>query len=351
VNAVQYAQSNRIVELMQQPAEQRDARWLKEAVQHAVLLELATLPPYLCGMWSINTGSQVRNILRTVVFDEMSHLGIACNLLTTIDGTPQLAGETLVPAYPSPLPGGVRPELTVFLSGLTEDSARMYASIEEPDDPVTQAAPAAFTSIGAFYTAILDVFCASPQLITGHRQVERDMAHHGAENSLKPLNTLDDVKLAIAVIKEQGEGTSAAPQNPYPAVQGEPAHYYAFQEILHKQKLIQTQEPGKPPKWEFKGAPVPWPTGILPMGVVPQGGWPRPDIPDSEVTGLLDEFNRAYSDLLRSLEQVWKQGNSDLLADAEWQMSTLRSPAQDLMQRALPDGSGHYGPEFRYMAP
>jgi hypothetical protein len=130
-------------------------------------------------------------------------------------------------------------------------------------------------------------------------------------------------------------------------MQGEPAHYYAFQEILRGRKLVKT---GQPPTWKFEGDPVPMPTDILPMGVVPQGGWPRPD--DPEVTGLLDEFNRAYSDLLRSLEQVWKQGNSELLGDAEVQMSTLRSPARDLMERALPDGSGkNYGPEFRYVAP
>ncbi|MET9375537.1 ferritin-like protein [Streptomyces sp. NPDC002992] len=358
MNAVQYAQSNRIVELMRQPAEQRDTGWVRDAVQQAILLELATLPPYLCGMWSIDatTGdSQVFRTLRTIVFDEMSHLGLACNLLTTIGGSPRLADESLVPAYPGPLPGGVRPELTVCLSGLTTESVKMYASIEEPDDPVTRAAPAAYTSIGAFYTAILDALRASPQLITGAQQVIRDMEHHGSGNSLVALTTLEEAEAAIAVIKEQGEGTSASPQNPHPATKGELAHYYAFLEIVHGRKLVHPE--GHPDKWDFQGPVVPMPRA-LPMGVVPQGGWPRtgPAAPTPEVTTLLDKVNRIYSDMLSFLEQAWRQNDPDqateLLDEAVRKMLGLRSPARDLMKRPLPDGTGkNYGPEFRYVAP
>ena len=173
-------------------------------------MELATLPPYLCGMWSIDTPSggdtQVFRALRTIVFDEMSHLGLACNLLTTVGGSPRLADETLVPAYPGPLPGGVRPELTVFLSGLTKDSVAMYAGIEEPDDRIVRAAPA-YTSIGALHG---DPGRVAREPAPDHRvrQVSRDMSHHGSGNNLVALTTLGAVESAVAVIKEQGEGTS-----------------------------------------------------------------------------------------------------------------------------------------------
>ncbi|MET8297565.1 ferritin-like protein [Streptomyces sp. NPDC005180] len=348
MNAVQYAQSNRIVELMRRRVEERDAEWVKDALQQAVLLELATLPPYLCGMWSINATSQNRvlHTLRTIVFDEMSHLGIACNLLTTIGGTPRLADEELVPKYPGPLPGGVRPELTVFLGGLTTHSVEMYASIEEPDHPLPLPAPASHTSIGAFYTAILDALSAQPELITGRRQVVRDMEDHGSGNSLVELKTLDAVKSAITVIKEQGEGTSASPENPFPneAGSGELAHYYAFREILHAHELI---EPPLPPdKWDF-------PT--FAMGVVPTGGWPRtgPTAAPAEVIALLDQVNDTYSEMLRLLEQTWKQDDpgqaADFLDAAVSKMFMLRFPARELMKRALPGGSDKsYGPEFRY---
>ncbi|MFD9161906.1 ferritin-like protein [Streptomyces sp. NPDC059558] len=351
VNAVQYAQGNRIVELMRRPAEEHDAVWVRDALQQAILLELATLPPYLCGMWSINDTSQnpVLRTLRTIVFDEMSHLGIACNLLTTVGGDPRLADETLVPRYPGPLPGGVRPELTVSLSGLTKHSVEMYASIEEPDHPLPSAAPASYTSIGAFYTAILDALCAQPELITGHRQVIRDMEHHGSGNTLEELRTLDAVKSAITVIKEQGEVTSASPENPFPngSGSGELAHYYAFRKILCAHELHDPPLPAD--KWDF-------PT--FPMGVVPEGGWPRGPTVPPEVITLLDKVNGTYSEMLRLLERSWQPADpdhpdvaADLLDDAVSEMRKLRSPAQKLMKLALPDSSGkNYGPEFRYTA-
>jgi len=46
----------------------------------------------------------------------MFHLGLACNILSAIGGTPQILAA--VPTYPGPLPGDVRPQLTVYLGTL-----------------------------------------------------------------------------------------------------------------------------------------------------------------------------------------------------------------------------------------
>ncbi|MCX4985506.1 ferritin-like protein [Streptomyces sp. NBC_00572] len=350
------SRNQRIVELMRQPAERRDVPWVRDAAQQAILLELATLPPYLCGKWSIDDSGdgQVFDTLRTIIFDEMSHLGLACNLLTTIGGTPQLADAALVPTYPGPLPGGVRPKLTVSLSGLTKESVTMYAEIEKPDDPVTERQETPHTSIGAFYTAILEALRASPELIIGARQIEMDMSSHGAGNSLVALTSLAKVESAIEVIKEQGEGTSASPENPFPGTQGELAHYFAFLEIQHGRKLV--HPPGYPNKWDFQGPEVPMPHA-LPMGVVPAGGWPRtgPSAPAPATVQLLDEFNRAFSKLLGLLQDAWKEDDGsqalDTLNEAVVAMFGLQIPAQDLMAIPLPDGSGKtYGPEFRFVS-
>ncbi|MER7536588.1 ferritin-like protein [Streptomyces sp. NPDC097704] len=356
VNALLYAPNNRIVELMEQPAQLRDVDWMQEAAQQAVLLELATLPPYLCGLWSIDTSTgdgSVFDTLREIVFDEMSHLGLACNLLTTIGGTPVLADETVVPRYPGPLPGGVRPELSVFLSGLTKDSVDMYSRIEEPDHPLVRAV-AEHTSIGAFYTALLDAFRAHPERITGTRQLTMLMPQHGEGNDVVPLDTLAAVESAIEVIKEQGEGTSASPDNPHPGEAGERAHYYAFREIFHERKLQKNPDTGK---FEFTGAPIPMPDAKR-MAVVPEGGWPRtgPSAPDAETIQTLDESNQAFSDLLRALEKPWRAGDAsqaeELLSAAVGQMFFLQDPAQRLMDRPIPGAGGKtYGPEFRYVAP
>ena len=344
-------QRNRIVELMDEPAELRGANWLKDSLQQAMLLELATLPPYLCAMWSIkDQDGEVFSAIRRVVFDEMSHLGLAGNLLTTIGGTPHLADARTVPTYPGPLPGGVRPGLTVSLGGLTKESADLFSRIEEPDAPVAEVSK--HTSIGAFYTAILEAFRDHTDLISGTRQLARNMAHHGAGNSIVPITSFADVDMAIDVIKEQGEGTSASPENPHPGESGELAHFYVFREIFHGRRLVRTSE--HPDRWEFTGEEIPMPPSF-PMGTVPPGGWSGSGrvVPDAETKRLLDAGNHAFSTMLRLLEQAWQTNEpaeaKQLLNRAIAQMFALQDPARSLMSRELPDGSGRtYGPEFRY---
>ncbi|MFI9150591.1 ferritin-like protein [Streptomyces sp. NPDC053367] len=346
--------SNRIVELMEEPAEHRDADWLKESLQQAMMLELATLPPYLSAMWSIEPQSgEVLKAFKRIVFDEMSHLGLAGNMLTTIGGVPRLGDVHAVPKYPGPLPGGVRPSLTVFLSGLSKESLDLFARIEEPDNPIADAAAQSHTSIGAFYTAILEAFRDHADLITGGHQLIRDMEHHGAGNSLVALNSLADVEAAIDVIKEQGEGIGASPENPHPGVTGELAHYFVFRELFRGRKLVKVAE--NPDRWDFSGDVIAMP-GTRPMGTVPDGGWGAPGqpAPDAETQDLLDQGNQAYSRMLDHLEDAWQANDPDtasgFLDEAVFKMVSLRGPARTLMLREVPGGDGRtYGPEFRYV--
>lgn len=353
VTALNY-RSNMIVELMEMPAEEHDEVWLKNALQQAIMLELATLPPYLCGLWSIedqDQGSDVFATIQEVVFDEMSHLGLVCNMLTTIGGVPRIADASVVPKYPGPLPGGVRPELTVCLAGLTRETVDMFSQIERPDAPVVDPEKVN-TSIGDFYSEILEVFRSHQGLITGARQVTRNMSSHGKGNDVVALTSFDDVEAAVEIIKEQGEGTAASPENPFPGKPGELAHFYSFREIFHGRKLIQVSE--DPRRFDFQGDEIPMPR-TLPMGTVPGGGWAQGGVPVSaEVKELLETFNRSYSSLLRFLEGAWQADQPNaaatLLNKSVGQMFQLQGTAQQLMRIPLPDGSGkNYGPEFRYI--
>ncbi|MEU1483366.1 ferritin-like protein [Streptomyces sp. NPDC005752] len=338
--------SNRISELMDAPAGHRDADWLKESLQQALMLELATLPPYLCAMWSIDDQDHdAAAAVRRIVFDEMSHLGLVGNLLTTVGGEPRLADARTVPTYPGPLPGGVRPGLTVYLSGFSKDSLDLYSRIEAPDDPVAEGQK--HTSIGAFYSAILAAFRDSPELITGHHQLTRNMSHHGQGNDLVAVASLADVEKVVAVIKEQGEGTSASPENPHPGESGELAHFYVFRELFHGRRLVRTAR--NPDRWEFTGDKIAMPSA-RPMGTVPAGGW---GAVDPETAEPREAGNRAYSEMLRFLEAAWQADlparAKELLTKAVGRMRFLEGPARTLMERPLPDGSGRtYGPEFRY---
>ncbi|MFJ2929954.1 ferritin-like protein [Streptomyces massasporeus] len=348
-------QSSRIVELMDARDDQRDAEWLKDALQQAVMLELSTLPPYLCALWSIeDQESDVALAISRIVFDEMSHLGLAGNLLTTIGGMPRLADSQTAPKYPCPLPGGVRPELTVFLSGLTKDSLDLFSRIEEPDDPLAESGSGR-TSIGAFYAAIGEAFRQHPELITGAQQIRRLMSHHGEGNDVVEINSLAAAERAIGIIKEQGEGTTASPQNPHPGEQGELAHFYVFRELFHGRRLVRTSE--NPDRWDFAGDAIAMPSA-LPMGTVPAGGWEAGGLPapDDETRQRLVDVNLQYSQMLRFLEEAWEATATAVmqsrLAAAVTRMRMLVEPSQLLMQRALPDGSGKtYGPEFRYVEP
>src|SRR4051794_10597876 len=99
-----------IVDLMQVPPADYNLEWLKNSLQAAVQLEMATIPPYLCAMWSIkDPADPVRAMIRDIVLEEMSHMGTACNMRTAAGGTPRVNTADVVPTYPGPLPGGVHP--------------------------------------------------------------------------------------------------------------------------------------------------------------------------------------------------------------------------------------------------
>src|ERR1700743_2719560 len=70
---------------------------LRQHLQTAIKIELATIPPYLCALWSIQDGnnSVVPGIIRSVVMEEMLHLSMAANLLNAVGGKPVIDHTTM----------------------------------------------------------------------------------------------------------------------------------------------------------------------------------------------------------------------------------------------------------------
>jgi hypothetical protein len=309
--------------------EDRDVTWLAAALQTATELELSTIPPYLCGLCSVVDHTTVAAALvRSVLSEEMLHLGLVCNMLTTIGGTPLLDA----PVYPGPLPGGVRPGLTVYLSGLTPSYvADVYMQIEYPQDgPLAETAT---PTIGSFYTAIGEAFAGLPaSAFTGERQLTTTV---GGE-PLYGIASAADAQRAVLEIKEQGEGTSTSPDAV--GFGGELAHYYRFGEVAHGATLVPVGT-----SWEYAGTPVPFPQ-CRPMAAVPQGGWPDPA---PAVTALLAMFDTAFGTVLDNLRAAWANGSQNDLDTAVATMGSLPGPATELMEIPLPGGSGTYGPDFR----
>jgi hypothetical protein len=316
-----------IRELMNVPRESHDIVWLKRSLQAAIELEFATIPPYLCALWSIKdpSGEVYDRILR-IVLQEMLHMGLACNMLTTIGETPSIKSPSTVPTYPGPLPGGVRPQLTIALQGLSKDVVHdVFMEIEYPEDgPIAFTLGETFTSIGAFYDAVLDAFKnLPPSSITGARQLV------SGGIGLTKITTLALVESAILKIKEQGEGTSQSPLAS--DFGGELAHYYKFGEIYHGQTFIQ----GADGKWDYKGSQVPFPD-VYPMSPVPAGGYAESR-----------DFDVLFSAMLTNLQDAWANGDQAKLSAGINKMFSLGDAARLLMQKPLPSGQENFGPSFR----
>jgi hypothetical protein len=323
----------RILDLLAVPAQQYDLPWLQDSLQVAVELELSTLPPYLCGFWSCQDQTAVAaTLIQSVIYQEMLHMGLAANMLTTIGATPSIS--TKVPLYPGPLPGGVRPDLTVYLGGLTKSYiADVYMNIEYPDSgPITP--PPKGETIGQFYDAISSAFAQVNPACSGKNQLTATIGSSG--NTMYAVNSVADAQKAISEIKAQGEGTSTSPDD---GAGSELAHYYRFAEIFNGAELVQVNG-----QWTYTGSPVAFPQ-TYPMAPVPQGGWPDPP---TNVQTLLQQFDGSFKSVLDSLQSAWTNGSQSDLNEAVGAMFGLAGPAAQLMQIPVAGASGNYGPDFIY---
>lgn len=315
--------------LMNVPPDQHDVVWLQKSLQAAIELEFATIPPYLCALWSIvDQSGEVYDRILQIVLQEMLHMGLACNMLTTIGGTPSINSASTIQHYPGPLPGGVRPQLVVALQGLSKDVVHdVFMQIEYPENgPVVHALGQTYPTIGAFYDAILEAFKnLSASDIKGARQLV------SGGIGLTKITTLALVENVILKIKEQGEGTD---QSPFAQDFGaELAHYYRFAEIYFGQALIKTPDG----KWKYEGNTIPFPT-VFPMAPVPAGGYDESH-----------DFDALFCAMLANLQDAWANGAPAKLNAAITEMFSLGNGARLLMQKPLPSGNGTFGPSFRFV--
>jgi hypothetical protein len=313
--------------------------WLKDALQAAVELEFFTLPPYLTAMWSIKDENHVAaDIIREVAYEEMQHMALACNMLAAIGGTPRINRPPSIPEYPRPMPGGVKPQLIIGLSGLTKAAVDVFMAIEEPEVivplPALEMIQETFPRIGAFYEAIQRAFHEVNPAINVERQITGPLAPMVVAN-------LKDVENAISLIRVQGEGTNVSPAVDSPT---HLAHYYLFKELKKERKLVYD-----PAAKTYQPTPMPFPD-TYPVAPVPAGGY-RYDEVKPQAAALLRQFDHAYTKLLDELQSAWTgSGQAALLRAAEW-MFSLVGPARALMDIPIPGTNPPvtYGPNFRYL--
>jgi len=320
------------------------------ALQTAIELEHSTIPPYLCGLYSIKPGmnSEVSALINSVVIEEMLHMALVCNILISLGGKPRIGHPKFVPRYPGSLPGGLRNGLTVRLRRCSIEQIRdCFMSIEEPEEilierlkqraPVIDHRSARFSeskdttnvreeassyTIAWFYRQIKEALVnlnTAGKLKFGHEKLQ--VSQWSGMGKLYVVKNLQDALDAIDEIVEQGEG--AAPLNPGDGDK-ELAHYYKYAEIVEGRQLVRT-----PKGFSYTGPVIPFD---------PAGVWPMMDDPDlflyapgSRARLLSEQFAQTYQALLNALNKTFN-GDPNYLREAIGVMYSLDLLAKKLMQ-------------------
>lgn len=320
--------------------EQRRA--IIDALNGAVTLEFATIPTYLIALWTIKDERHpIANSLRNILQEEMLHLALVCNMLVSIGGEPEISSAA--PTYPSKLPLGVHPELTVPLGRFSPKMLQVFMEIERPEhiDPMAEIAGheaedhADFT-IGQLYGKLLTAFRELDPEFSQDRQVTGPL-------SWIPILSLADVEEAIDIIETQGEGSVGKPEERH----GHLAHYWRFYEMFH----LKRWEKGRDGTWGL-GTPIAFDfdADVWPMADIPEGGYRLDPTLEPDAAHLLRQFNITYSNLLDYLQATWSgpSGQAMILKAIE-AMFELERYAKPLIRMPRPEGGLNYGPDFRYI--
>lgn len=275
---------------------------LQGSLLTAIQLEFSTIPPYLCSQWSINSDpSDVSDMIQGVVVQEMLHFGLACNMYTATGGslTGEIATPDFVPQYPTGLPGGVHPGLSVALLPLGNQALQTFMSIEYPEvTPVVQQPPAPPPptvpqppTIGQFYQTIAAGFqTVFPNGLPSNPSPNQVVTNVDSDQ-LFAINTVTDAENAILEITDQGEGTSKSPdEGTFDPT--DLAHYYTFAQVYYGKMVAQVGN-----VFTYSGSAITMPT-VYSFSAEP------PDSPDQK------SFISTFTTLMTQLESCWTSGAS-----------------------------------------
>ncbi len=328
---------------------------VRTLLQGAIQLEHATLPPYLCALYSIIPGSNPEcvEIIKSVFVEEMLHMALAANVLNAIGGSPVIDGVDFMVRYPTSLPNSDN-SFVVPLARFSPSTIETFMRIEKPEEIDSPSEAEGFETIGQFYRAIedglvdlcahtseADVFCGDPT-----RQITPDMLDYDGSGRIVVVLDLASALEAINEIEEQGEGLKHAEvwdgdRDMFHPDRDEVAHYFRFVEVMNGRFFRRGDTPQSGPTGEAFA--VDW-GAVYPMRENPRSE----DYPDdSPVRDKMLEFNLAYRDVLRTLHRAFN-GEPARLVAAVSQMMEIRDRARELMQ--LPTGvdASTAGPTFEY---
>jgi hypothetical protein len=314
---------------------------LRRALQVAIELEHATLPPYLTALFSIKPGSNrhIALLLNSVVREEMGHLVMAANILVAIGGSPQIGRHGFTPRYPGPIPGGIGDHTTLRLRRLSYSQIRdLFLTIERPgvvaETVAHQLSPGVSSyresqTIDELYTAIADSIrmLSESGAITFGRTDHQVTEWLGGQR-LAPVTSCDDALAQIETIRHEGAGVG--PRDPRASEGERLGHYYRFAEILEGRTLVHDGE-----SWAFRGDEIP---------LDESGIWPMVDDPDlesfpagSRAAVEAASFRASYQALLDQLHVAFN-GRPAAIGDAIAAMHSVGILGRRLASMPIGDG-------------
>jgi hypothetical protein len=328
----------------------RDASGVVAALQAAIELEHATIPPYLYALYSLGSGanSAVADIIRSVVAEEMLHLTQVANILNALGGNPVFDSPSLIPHYPGPLPGSVEGELVVGLAPCSRDLVEnTFMVIEQPEHPLefpgAMVAPAEPLTIGQFYRKIRATI-----VDLGEQAFSRQPRNQVSTGLMKNTVVVTDVATAcqaIDTIIDQGEGTATTPSE---IVGTDYSHFYRFAEIANGRRLIRNPQagPSTPPDQQYIYGGDPIPLDQAQVFAVPANPTTATYPDGSPARKACVTFNYTYTSLLKCLHATFN-GEPDELQAAIGIMMSLRQQAIDMMAGTTTAGTPT-GPTFEW---
>jgi hypothetical protein len=339
-----------------------DPRYLKAAesassaedlhglLQNAIRLEHATIPPYLTASYSLKFGinTRIRSMIANIAIEEMLHLAIVANVLNAIGGQVEFDNPNFIPSYPDHLPMSIGTGLVVGLQKFSPSLVHdVFMVIEEPENPIhfpekaALLADSTFATIGAFYAAVIDkirelgdgIFTGDPA-----RQVIVDGGFPSQQ--LFPITNVETAASALQMVVREGEGTETLPLDD----EGETAHYYRFEEIFRGRSLV--PDTSTPLGFSFTGTEIPFEAAdVFDIPDNPRAA----DYADGSVArGKVDSFNRAYSDMLRTLQRTFN-GDPREIRSAISSMTLIRRVANNVVATTDPATGKQLGLPFEFV--
>ena len=333
---------------------------LKKNLQSAVTLEFSTIPLYLTAMYSLKDGynTEVYDVIRSVVMQEMLHMAQAANILLALKGQPIIDDNDHVPKYPGNLPAGVLPGLTVSLQKASPKYIyEVIMMIEYPhgekesslDEDVGKQ-----LTIGQFYKRITQCiksmedsdFCDTEECLK--KQLHWPWKEEHSTSALVKVKNVKSALKAINMIVEQGEG--AGKQDPTYLHTKWLAHFCKFEELACKKHLLVKHKHSRD---EYVGLADDHDIEFTAEGVWPMRDNPSPKgIPiNTQVYHKARLFHQVYRSLLAKLQEMF-DGNPNAIDDAVYLMESLQLHAKELMKLEVPAPLGWpkhtCGPIFDY---